>query len=64
VPLTEASRDDEPDVPPRITLFYEPLIADCETDEALRREIQITILHEIGHFFGLDEDDLERLGYG
>jgi len=29
----------------------------------IRREIRITILHEIGHHFGLDEDDLERLGY-
>jgi len=32
--------------------------------DAVREEIRITILHEIGHHFGLDEDDLERLGYG
>ena len=31
--------------------------------EAVREQIRITILHEIGHHFGLDEDDLERLGY-
>ena len=29
----------------------------------IRREIRITVLHEIGHHFGLDEDDLEALGY-
>ncbi len=32
--------------------------------EAVREEIRITVLHEIGHHFGLGEDDLERLGYG
>lgn len=33
-------------------------------EEALVEEIRITVLHEIGHHFGLDEEDLERLGYG
>jgi predicted Zn-dependent protease with MMP-like domain len=32
-------------------------------EERIREEIRITILHELGHHFGLDEDDLERLGY-
>jgi predicted Zn-dependent protease with MMP-like domain len=31
--------------------------------ERIREEIRITILHELGHHFGLDEDDLDRLGY-
>jgi predicted Zn-dependent protease with MMP-like domain len=30
----------------------------------VRHEIRVTLLHELGHHFGLDEDDLERLGYG
>ncbi len=33
-------------------------------EDSIRREIEITLLHEIGHHFGLDEDDLERVGYG
>lgn len=33
-------------------------------EELIREEIRITLLHEIGHHFGLDENDLERLGYG
>jgi len=33
-------------------------------DERLREEIRVTILHELGHHFGLDEDDLRELGYG
>lgn len=32
-------------------------------DEAVRQEIRITVLHEVGHHFGLSEEDLERLGY-
>ena len=32
--------------------------------EDLREQIRITVLHEIGHHFGMSEDDLRRLGYG
>jgi predicted Zn-dependent protease with MMP-like domain len=32
-------------------------------EDAVREEILVTLLHEMGHHFGLDEDDLERLGY-
>lgn len=35
-----------------------------DNPEELRRQIHITLLHEIGHHFGLDEDDLDELGYG
>jgi predicted Zn-dependent protease with MMP-like domain len=34
------------------------------TEESLQRQIRITLLHELGHHVGLDEDDLEELGYG
>lgn len=49
-------------VPTRIVLFYANLLASFPDDEALREEIEVTILHEVGHFFGLDEDDMARLG--
>ena len=48
--------------PTRIVLFYANLLASFPDEDALREEIEVTILHEIGHFFGLDEDDMERLG--
>ena len=48
--------------PTRIVLFYANLLASFEDEDALREEIEVTILHEIGHYFGLDEDDMERLG--
>lgn len=48
--------------PTRIVLFYANLLASFPDEDALREEIEVTILHEIGHFFGLDEQDMERLG--
>lgn len=48
--------------PTRIVLFYANLLADFPEPELLAEEIEITILHEIGHYFGLDEDAVERLG--
>ena len=48
--------------PTRIVLFYANLLDDAPDEQTLLNEIEITLLHEIGHFFGLDEDDVERLG--
>ena len=77
IPLTERSVNDSGVLPEVIHLFREGIVDEAggwdedEDDdgpfggeEAVRREIRITLLHEIGHHFGLDEDDLERLGYG
>jgi predicted Zn-dependent protease with MMP-like domain len=50
--------------PERIYLFRGPLEREADGDpEILESEIRITLLHEVGHHFGLDEDDLARLGY-
>jgi predicted Zn-dependent protease with MMP-like domain len=48
--------------PTRIVLFHANLLADFRDRAELAEQIEITLLHEIGHFFGLDEDDVERLG--
>lgn len=48
--------------PSRIVLFYANLLANFPDEDDLREQIEVTILHEIGHYFGLDEDDMERLG--
>ena len=61
--LTERSVNDAPELPPTITLFYEPLLEACDSEKELTHEIQTTVLHEIGHFFGLDETRLEELGF-
>jgi predicted Zn-dependent protease with MMP-like domain len=51
-------------LPPLITIFMHPLIDDCETEADLVAEVRITVLHEIGHHLGMDEDQLDALGYG
>jgi predicted Zn-dependent protease with MMP-like domain len=50
-------------LPDRITIFRFPLEAEFEDPSELEREIRITVLHELGHYFGLDEDRLAELGY-
>lgn len=62
VPLTERGFD-EVLLPDQITIFRAPLLAWAETEDEVVEEVRITVLHEIGHFFGLDEDRLDKLGY-
>jgi predicted Zn-dependent protease with MMP-like domain len=50
-------------LPDRILIFRRNLCEMCEDWDELVDEIRITVLHEIGHHFGLDEDRLEQLGY-
>ena len=51
-------------LPPVITLFRRPLVEDFGHDpDVLRREVQITVAHELAHLFGFDEDRLDELGY-
>jgi predicted Zn-dependent protease with MMP-like domain len=50
--------------PDTIFIFQEPLEEMCETIEELEREIEITVVHEVAHFLGIDEEHLEDLGYG
>jgi predicted Zn-dependent protease with MMP-like domain len=57
----QRTRGSDP-IPTRIVLFYANLLASFPDEDALREEIEVTILHEVGHFFGLDEADMERLG--
>ena len=61
-PLTERGFD-APLHPDRIWIFQEPIEDECDTDEEIREEIKTTIVHEVAHFFGLDDEYLEDLGY-
>jgi len=56
----QRTRGSDP-LPTRIVLFYANLLASFPDEDDLRDEIEVTILHEIGHFFGLDEADMARL---
>ena len=63
VSLTERTAD-HTGLPDRITVFRDPLLEMCETPEELVREVRITVVHEIAHHFGIDDDRLHDLGYG
>ena len=63
VPLPDRSSLDPPLLPDKITIFAEPLMQDFPDPEELRDEIRLTVLHEIAHYFGMDEDEVEDLGY-
>ncbi|HXE76085.1 MAG TPA: metallopeptidase family protein [Candidatus Xenobia bacterium] len=60
VPRTEKSVF-EPGPPDQVFLYQKNIEAVCETEEEIREEVRLTVLHEIGHYFGLEEDELEHL---
>ena len=63
VPLPDRSALDPPILPDKITLFSEPLLSDFPDPDELREQIRLTVIHEIGHYFGMDDDEIEKLGY-
>ena len=63
VPLPDRSALDPPLLPDKITMFAEPLLEDFPDPDELREEIRLTVLHEIAHYFGMDEEEIEDLGY-
>jgi predicted Zn-dependent protease with MMP-like domain len=62
VPLPERG-DWAGSLPDRIRIFRRPLVESFPDPAELEEEIRITVLHELAHYFGLDEDQLENLGY-
>ena len=62
-PLSERSALQPPLLPDKITLFSEPLLRDFSNPLELRNQIRLTLLHEIAHYFGMGEEEIEDLGY-
>jgi predicted Zn-dependent protease with MMP-like domain len=52
-----------PYLPDKITIFRRPLVESFPDPQELEEEIRITVLHELAHYFGIDEDRLDELGY-
>lgn len=63
VPLPDRSSEDSGTTPDIIFLYQKPLEEDFPDRKDLLREIEITVVHEIAHYFGLDEETLEQYGY-
>jgi predicted Zn-dependent protease with MMP-like domain len=62
VPLIDRYGGD-PILPDCIYIYRRPILEVCDSYDTVVEEIRITLLHEIGHYLGLGEQDLERLGY-
>ncbi|MGE5265071.1 MAG: metallopeptidase family protein [Acidobacteriota bacterium] len=62
IPLTERTSAYGMVLPDKISLFRQPILLTCSTDEQVRAAIAHTLRHEIAHYFGIDDDRLEELG--
>lgn len=63
VPLTERDWNYSGVLPDRIFIYRNPTLRFCETVEDVVDEVHVTVVHEIAHFFGIDDDRLLELGY-
>ena len=63
IPLTERGSGGYAELPDRITIYRFPLEDAFPDPQELEDEIRITVLHELAHYFGIDEDRLTELGY-
>ena len=63
-PLGDRSSGESLRLPDRITIFKRAIESDCRSRAEMVKCIQETVLHEIGHYFGLDDDQLDELGLG
>lgn len=61
--LTDRGQYGFGELPDRIILYREPLLAVSADLDELRDQIHVTLVHEIAHFYGIDDDELHRLGW-
>ena len=60
-PLTERSWGYGNTLPDRITIFQRPIEEDCEDEDEMRAVIGETLIHEVGHYFGMSEEEIEEI---
>jgi predicted Zn-dependent protease with MMP-like domain len=60
-PLTERTWDYGNHLPDRITIYQQPIEEDCEDEDEMRAVIGETLIHEVGHYFGLSEEEIEEI---
>jgi predicted Zn-dependent protease with MMP-like domain len=60
-PLTERTWGYGNTLPDRITIYQRPIEEDCEDEDEMRDVIGETLIHEVGHYFGLSEEEIEEI---
>jgi predicted Zn-dependent protease with MMP-like domain len=63
VPLTERTSNYSAVLPDKITIFRLAICARCNTEQDVVDEVRMTVVHEVGHHFGIDDDRLHELGW-
>lgn len=64
VPLTERGHYYAGSLPDRITIYRLPILRECATLDEVVEQVEITVVHEIAHHFGISDERLDELGYG
>ncbi|OZM73196.1 hypothetical protein CFN78_09995 [Amycolatopsis antarctica] len=64
IALTERNSDYGGVLPDRISIYRGPILEMCESEEDVVDEVAITVVHEVAHHFGIDDDRLHELGWG
>lgn len=64
IALTERDSSYAGALPDTITIYRDSLLEICDTDADVVEEVAITVIHEIAHHFGIDDDRLHELGWG
>ncbi len=64
IALTERDSSYAGALPDAITIFRESLLQICDTEDDVVAEVAITVIHELAHHFGIDDDRLHELGWG
>jgi predicted Zn-dependent protease with MMP-like domain len=60
-PITERTWDFGNALPDRITIYQKPIEEDCEDEDDMLAVIGETLIHEVGHYFGLSEEEIEEI---
>ncbi len=63
VALTHRERYGFGELPDRIVVYREPMLHSCRTMQELHDQVHVTLVHEIGHYYGLNDEELQRLGW-
>jgi predicted Zn-dependent protease with MMP-like domain len=63
VPLTERDAYGGMVLPDRITIYRRPICEMCETEDEVVETVRDTVIHEVAHHFGIDDDRLDELGW-
>ncbi|HVM07404.1 MAG TPA: metallopeptidase family protein [Acidimicrobiales bacterium] len=51
-------------MPDRITIYRQTICAACSSEDEVRNHVRVTVIHEVAHHFGIDDDRLDELGWG